>query len=68
MNHAATNRKGDTDSGCLAAICGMVFVGIVVGSLAYDRGFDNGVKAHAAGTHVVNTLADGSQVVTEVKK
>ncbi len=68
MSHDASNRKGDTDSGCLAAICGMVMVGIVVGSLAYDRGFDNGVKAHASGTHVVNVLADGSEVVTEVKK
>ena len=68
MNHAASNRKGSAVSGLVLDIVLAVLIAAFCFVIGVVAGFDAGVKAHAKGTHVVNVLADGSEVVTEVKK
>ena len=59
---------GDDNVGCLAAIAGMLMMGIVFWNVGYDYGHTQGVKAHAEGRYVVVEMPDGTQQVCKVKE
>lgn len=58
----------DREDGCLAAVCGIVLVAVVVGCWCYNEGHDRGVKDHAAGRYVVVQMPDGTEQVCKVKE
>lgn len=45
----------------------IVIASIVAAVVGHGCGFDSGVRAHAAGTHVVHQLPDGTSVVVKAK-
>lgn len=61
-------RRGHEDTGCFAAVFGIVFFSILSASLGYSAGFDTGAIAVHSGEYVVVRLPDGTDRVVKVMK
>lgn len=62
------NRRGDTDVGGLEFVVGFVFGAVLCGVFFHGVGYELGVKDHANGKAVIDTLSNGDTVITKVEK
>lgn len=62
------DKQGKSDTEVPMFMVGVLLGAVISGVVCYEFGYKIGVREHADGRAVVDTLSNGSKVVTKVEK